>query len=358
MWPSLKEKLSRFEELEALLGEPEVVTDPVHYNRIAREHGSLAKLIKPYREFVEIEQTIAGIRADMTGETDPEMLELADEELAQLQPRLEQLRDHIEEIMLVDPEEDFSSIIMEIRAAAGGDEAALFAGNLYEMYTRFARERGWTIEDIGAQPGEVGGFKEVIFSLHGDGVFRELRYESGVHRVQRVPKTEAKGRVHTSTATVAILPEPDEVSVDINPDDLELETMRAGGAGGQHVNKTESAVRLWYKRGTPDEIEVKCQDERSQHKNRERAMRILRGRVYEHQQRLAAKTRADARKSLVGTGDRSERIRTYNFPENRVSDHRIGLTLYKLDAILMGELTEVITPLKAFDKRQRLEAVS
>src|SRR5207248_3009940 len=218
--------------------------------------------------------------------------------------------------------------------------------DLYEMYTRYARLKGWSVEPISHSPGDAGGFKEVTFGVAGDGVYRHLRYESGGHRVQRVPATETQGRIHTSLATVAVLPEPDDVQVTINPGDIEWETMRAGGAGGQHVNKTESAVRIWYRKGTPDEIEVKCQDERSQHKNRERAMRVLRTRIFEKQQQKLHRERADLRKSQIGSGDRNERIRTYNFPQNRVTDHRIELSVYKLDAIVGGALDELIGPLR------------
>jgi peptide chain release factor 1 len=258
-------------------------------------------------------------------------------------------------LLLVEPGEDYSSVIMEIRAGTGGDEAALFAGDLLAMYTHYARDMGWKVDTISYSPGEQGGFKEVVFSVSGEDAYPHLRYEGGGHRVQRVPKTEQQGRIHTSAATVAVLPEPDEVQVEIRPEDITREVMRAGGAGGQHVNKTESAVRLWYKKNTPDEIEVKCQDERSQHKNQERAMRILRSRVYERQRQKLHDERASARRSMIGTGDRSDRIRTYNFPQNRLTDHRINLTLYKLDAVITGKLQEVIQALKDFDKKQRLQ---
>src|SRR5262245_36796750 len=258
-------------------------------------------------------------------------------------------------MLLESSEEDFESIIMEIRAGTGGDEAAIFAGDLYEMYAHYARDQGWRVEDIAFNHGEHGGYKEIVFSITGDGVFQHLRYESGGHRVQRVPKTEQQGRIHTSAATVAVLPEPDAVDVDVKDQDIEWERMRAGGAGGQHVNKTESAVRIWYKRGTPEEMEVKCQDERSQHKNFDRAMRILRSRLFERQQQQLHKARADQRKSQIGSGDRSERIRTYNFPQNRLTDHRINLTLYKLDSIINGNLTELLQSLRDEDKKRRLE---
>ncbi|HZZ80526.1 MAG TPA: PCRF domain-containing protein, partial [Gemmataceae bacterium] len=238
----------------------------------------------------------------------------------------------------------------------GGDEAALFAGDLLRMYTQYARDHGWKVEEISFSPGEQGGYKEVIFSITGDDAYQHLKFESGGHRVQRVPKTETQGRIHTSAATVAVLPEPDEVQVEINEAaDIIWERMRAGGAGGQHVNKTESAVRIWYKKGTPDELEVKCQDERSQSKNYDRAMRILRSRVFERQQERLHKARADQRKTMIGSGDRSERIRTYNFPQNRVTDHRINESWYKLDAIVAGNLSDVVGTLRAHEKKQKLE---
>ncbi len=292
----------------------------------------------------------------LVAETDPEMRSYAEEEVKALDTRVADLRGKLEDLLLVDPGEDFDRIIMEIRAGTGGDEAALFAGDLYGMYSYYARSRGWRIEEISFSPGEMGGFKEVVFGVSGEDCFRDLRYESGGHRVQRVPKTETQGRIHTSAATVAVLPEPDQVQVEIKEADIEWEKMRAGGAGGQHVNKTESAVRIWYKKGTPDEMEIKCQDERSQHKNYDRAMRVLRTRVYEQQQAKLHRERAEARRNQIGSGDRNERIRTYNFPQNRLTDHRINLTLYKLDAVIAGDLDELIRALKDFDKQQRLQA--
>jgi peptide chain release factor 1 len=297
---------------------------------------------------------MAQAEAMIAAESDPEMRQYAEEELAGKKSQLQLLTTRLEDLLLVDPGEDYGSVIVEIRAGTGGDEAALFAGDLYNMYTHFARDQRWKVEDISFSPGEQGGYKDVVFSVSGDEVYQNLRYESGGHRVQRVPKTETQGRIHTSAATVAILPEPDEVQVEIRDQDIEWERMRAGGAGGQHVNKTESAVRIWYKRGTPDEVEIKCQDERSQHKNYDRAIRILRSRVYESQQQKLHKERAEARRTLIGSGDRSERIRTYNFPQNRLTDHRINLTLYKLDAIIAGSLDDLIQAMKDFDKKQRL----
>ena len=354
MWETFEQSLSRYHELEKDLANPTVIADRVRYSQTAKEHGALAKLVKPYLEYKKLTEEAAQTESLLRTETDPEMHRYLEEELGAQRKQLGPLQDRLEDLLLVDPGENFSSIIMEIRAGTGGDEAALFAGDLYDMYTHYARDQRWKVEDISFSPGEHGGFKEVTFSVTGDEVYQNLRYESGGHRVQRVPKTEQQGRIHTSAATVAVLPEPDEIQIEVRDQDIEWERMRAGGAGGQHVNKTESAVRIWYKRATPEELEVKCQDERSQHKNFDRAMRILRSRLYERQQQQLHRERAEQRRTLIGSGDRSERIRTYNFPQNRLTDHRINLTLYRLDAIIAGDLGEVIHALKDFDKNQRL----
>jgi peptide chain release factor 1 len=353
MWPIFEQTLARFRDLENQLSDPAVVADRSRFTRAAKEHGSLAKQVKPYLEYKKVLGDLAHAEALIAAEKDPEMRQYAEQERAELEARRAALVSKLEDFLLVEGE-TFDSVIMEIRAGTGGDEAALFAGDLYGMYTRYARGQGWTVEDISFNPGEHGGYKEVVFSVRGDEAFQHLRYESGGHRVQRVPKTETQGRIHTSAATVAVMPEPDDVQVDVKDSDIEWERMRAGGAGGQHVNKTESAVRIWYKRGTPEEMEVKCQDERSQHKNYDRAMRVLRTRLYERQQQKLHQARADQRRTLIGSGDRSERIRTYNFPQNRVTDHRINLNLYKLDAVIAGELGEIIQALRDFDKKQRL----
>ncbi len=353
MWQTFEQSLSRYRELEQQLSDPALVADRARYTRAIKEHGALAKQVKPYLEFKKLQEDLAQAEALLAAETDPEMRQYAAQELADLQARRQALQSRLEDSLLAEGE-TYDSLIMEIRAGTGGDEAALFAGDLYGMYTHYARDHGWRVEDISFSPGEQGGFKEVVFSVTGEDAYQHLRYESGGHRVQRVPKTEQQGRIHTSAATVAVMPEPDEVQVEIRDQDIEWEKMRAGGAGGQHVNKTESAVRIWYKKGTPEELEVKCQDERSQHKNYDRAMRILRSRIYERQQQRLHQERAEQRRTLIGSGDRSERIRTYNFPQNRVTDHRINLNLYKLDAIIAGDLGEVIAALREFDKRQRL----
>src|SRR2546425_2743072 len=285
---------------------------------------------------------------------DAEMKQMAHDEERELTARKEKAERELRRLLLPRDPNDEKNVILEIRAGTGGDEAALFAAELFRMYSRYAESQGWRVEVLESSPSSLGGLKEVVASIQGQKVYSKLKYESGPHRVQRVPKTEQQGRIHTSAATVAVLPEPDEVDVQIRPEDLDWEKMRAGGAGGQHVNKTESAVRIWYKKGTPDELEVKCQDERSQHKNYDRAMRILRSRIYERQQSRLHEQRAEARRTLIGSGDRSERIRTYNFPQNRITDHRINLTLYKLDTVIAGNLNEIIQALKDFDKKQRL----
>lgn len=356
MWPILDQKAKEFRTLESRLGDPDVAGNPSEFSKLNKEYGSLAKLVKPYFEYQELDQAIRQSE-ELFNSDDAEMKALAEIELAELKPKRDILKSRIEDQLLVDPNEDFDKLIIEIRAGTGGDEAAIFAGDLYEMYTRYARTKNWSVEEISASPGEAGGFKEIVLSVSGQDVFTILRFESGGHRVQRVPKTETQGRIHTSAATVAVLPEPDEVQVVINQDDIEWERMRAGGAGGQKVNKTESAVRIWYRKGTPDEMEVKCQDERSQSKNYDRAMRVLRSRLFERQQERLHRERSDARKSLIGSGDRNSRIRTYNYPQNRCTDHRIEFTCYKLDLIMAGNLEEMIEPMKAEVRKERLAAV-
>jgi peptide chain release factor 1 len=353
MWPVFEQLLQRYRELEQQLGDPAVAGDSARYTRAAKEHGSLSKRVKPYVEFKQVAENLAGAEKLLAAETDPDMRQYAQEELNALRAQQQVLQTKLEEFLLAEGE-DFDSVIVEIRAGTGGAEAALFAGDLYTMYTHYARDQRWSVEDISFSPGEQGGYKDVVFSVSGEGVYQYLRYESGGHRVQRVPETETQGRIHTSAATVAVMPEPDNVQIEIREEDLEWEKMRAGGAGGQHVNKTESAVRIWYKKGTPDELEVKCQDERSQHKNYDRALRIIRSRVFERQQQKLHQQRAEQRRTLIGSGDRSERIRTYNFPQNRVTDHRINLNLYKLDAIIAGEIGDLLQAMRDFDRQQRL----
>lgn len=351
-WPLFEQMLNRYRELEGMLADPSIASDRNKFTKLAREHGSLTRKVRPYQEYLAVSQDIAATQ-ELLDSGDADMQVAAQQELQLLEPRRQALLQRLEEFLLAG-EDDFDSIIVEIRAGTGGDEAALFAGDLYDMYNHYARDKGWTVETISFSEGEAGGFKEIVFTVSGDEAYQHLRYESGGHRVQRVPVTETQGRIHTSAATVAILPEPDDTQVEIKDSEIEWERMRAGGAGGQHVNKTESAVRLWYRKGTPDEMEVKCQDERSQHKNYDRALRILRGRLFERTQQRAHAQRAEQRRTLIGSGDRSDRIRTYNFPQNRLTDHRINLTLYKLDAIVAGQMTDLIGALRDHDRKQRL----
>jgi peptide chain release factor 1 len=351
VWPYFEQALARFRELEQQMADPALAADRSRYSQAAREHGALIRKVKPYLEFLKVREDIAATTELLADEA---MRAEAEAELAGLRAKEAELQTKLEDFLLAG-DEDYGSLIVEIRAGTGGDEAALFAADLFEMYSRFGRTRGWGMETISFSPGEAGGFKDIIFTVSGDDAYSFLKYESGGHRVQRVPATETQGRIHTSAATVAVLPEPDETQVEIKPADITREVMRAGGAGGQHVNKTESAVRLWYKKGTPDELEVKCQDERSQHKNEARAMRVLRSRLFEREQQRKHQARAAARKTLIGSGDRSDRIRTYNFPQNRLTDHRINLTLYKLDAVMTGELNEMFKALREHDRKQRLE---
>jgi peptide chain release factor 1 len=351
VWPYFEQLLARYRILERQLADPEISADRVAYSKAAREHGQLKRKVQPYLDYQKVEADLAATCELLADES---LREEAEAEVAKLEQQREALREKLEDFLLAG-EDDYDSLIVEIRAGTGGDEAALFAGDLFEMYSRYARTRGWTVEPLSVAAGDAGGFKEVVFSLSGPDVFQFMRFESGGHRVQRVPATETQGRVHTSAATVAVLPEPDDTQIEIRPQDIHREVMRAGGAGGQHVNKTESAVRLWYKKGTPEEIEVKCQDERSQHKNEAQAMRVLRSRIYEREQQRKHAARAQARKTLIGSGDRSDRIRTYNFPQNRLTDHRINLTLYKLDAIMAGEMEDLFAALRKHDRQQRLE---
>lgn len=344
----LEEKLERFESLESQMSNPEVLADSNRMAAIAREHGSLAKLATKYRRFKVVLAEIEEVR-EMAESGDAEEREMAQEELQNLLSERETIWNELLDMTIGGEDANRGRCVLEIRAGTGGDEAALFARNLYEMYKRHAEVKGWKFKALESNPTELGGFKEVMVSVEGEGCFRELQYESGGHRVQRVPETEAKGRIHTSAATVAVLPEPEDVEVDLKPDDYEVERYAASsGPGGQHVNKTSSAIRLIHKETG---LVVKCFEERSQHKNLAKAIRILKSRLYDYFQQQEDKQRADTRKSLVGSGDRSQRIRTYNFPENRVTDHRINLTLYKLDQVIAGNLQPVTDALIDHDRQ-------
>lgn len=348
----LEEKLSRFTELEQQLMNPEVQANGTRMAAVAREHGSLAKLVNKYRRFKELNSEIADAREMVAGD-DYEMRELAEAELPELVEQRESLWDELLLLTLGGADANRTRCVMEIRAGTGGDEAALFARDLYEMYKYYSETKGWRVEVLDLSPTELGGFKEVTLGLEGDGVYRELQYESGGHRVQRVPQTETQGRIHTSAATVAVMPEPEDVEIEIRPEDYRLDKFCASGPGGQHVNKTESAVRLTH---LETGIVVQCQDEKSQHKNLAKALRVLKSRVYEARRQVEEQKRADERRTLVGSGDRSQRIRTYNFPENRITDHRIGLTLYKLDQVLAGNLQPVTDALVDYDRQQLRDA--
>ena len=345
----LDEKLARFEQLEKQLLDPAVQTNSAQIAAVSREHGSLAKIAHKYRRFKGLNQQISEA-LEMSGGKDTEMRDLAAAELPGLREERETLWNDLLDMTIGGEDSNRTRCVMEIRAGTGGDEAALFARDLYEMYKRYAETKGWKIEILDMSATELGGFKEVILGVDGDGAYRELQYESGGHRVQRVPETEAKGRIQTSLATVAVLAEPEDVEIDLKPDDFRKDTFCASGPGGQHVNKTASAIRLTHHETG---IVVSCQDEKSQHKNFAKALRVLKTRLYEHKRQAEHKKRADQRKTLVGSGDRSQRIRTYNFSENRLTDHRINLSLYKLDSILAGNLQPVTSALIDYDRQQQ-----
>lgn len=347
----LEEKLTRFEELEKMLVDPEVLADSSRLSSVAREHGSIAKLATKYRRFKELNDEIAEAQEMLKGD-DPEMAELAEAEIPELKQAREAIWNELLEQNIGGEDATRSRVMLEIRAGAGGDEAALFARDLYDMYKRYAETMGWKVEIMEMNPTELGGFKELVLGISGEEVFRYLQYESGGHRVQRVPETEAKGRIHTSAATVAIMTEPEDVEVELSSDDYRKDIYHASGPGGQHVNKTASAIRLTH---FETGIVVQCQDEKSQHKNFAKALRVLKSRIYDAKRQEEMEKRASDRRSKIGSGDRSQRIRTYNFPENRLTDHRINLTLYKLDQILAGNLEPVVDGLMDYE-RQELRA--
>ena len=340
----LEALVDRLDEINALLADADVIADQDRWQALSREYAQINPVVATFREY---QQTLADLDSarQMLEEDDAEMRELAKQEIEEASARRERLEKELQILMLPKDPNDERNIFLEIRAGTGGDEAALFAGDLFRMYARYAERRRWHLEIVSEHPGEHGGYKEIIVRIEGQGAYSRLKFESGGHRVQRVPETESQGRIHTSACTVAVMPEVDEVEgVDINPADLKVDTFRASGAGGQHVNKTDSAIRITH---LPTGIVVECQDERSQHKNRARAMALLQARLLQQEQERQQAEQAQTRKLLVGSGDRSERIRTYNFPQGRVTDHRINLTLYKLDEILDGNLDEIIDPLIA-----------
>jgi peptide chain release factor 1 len=343
---SIRHKLDavreRHEELEGLLAEPEIINNQNQYRELSQEYARIGPIVKLFTDFLTLQTDIAAAE-EMVADSDPEIREMGQDEIRAATEKSEALELELQKSLIPPDPHDASNVYLEVRAGTGGDEAAIFAGDLFRMYSKYAEAKKWNVEILSAREGDHGGYKEIISRVTGNGIFASLKFESGAHRVQRVPATESQGRIHTSACTVAVLPEPDEVEAkDINPADLRVDTYRASGAGGQHVNKTDSAVRLTH---LPSGIVVECQDERSQHKNRARAMSLLQARLLDAEVSAQASEQAEQRKLLVGSGDRSERIRTYNYPQGRVTDHRINLTLYKLDEVLEGGLNQVIDPL-------------
>lgn len=344
----------RFEELNEAMSDPSVFDRPDEYRELTREHTRLQSLVEDFDRWREIRKNLQGNRELIEAGDDPELTDMARRENRDLERELEELEEQVKIKLVPQDPEDSRNCIVEIRAGTGGDEAALFAGDLFEMYRRYADRQGWKLELLSLSQGEMGGYKEIVFGLRGPEVYGEMKYESGVHRVQRVPETESQGRVHTSAATVAVLPEAEEVDVRLDMSEIRVDTFRSSGAGGQHVNKTDSAIRLTHE---PTGIVVECQEERSQHKNKEKALTMLRSRIYDRELERQRSERAAERKSQVSTGDRSAKIRTYNFPQGRVTDHRINLTLYNLDAIMKGEVGEVIRELRVQDNLEKLQSV-
>jgi len=359
MKPSIQAKLDhladRFEELSALLSDPETLSNQEKYRNYSKEYSDLEPIIQIYQAYQKTQEGIEAAR-QMAGDEDLEIREMAREEMLSLQAEIEPLEQELQRLLIPRDPNDSRNIFLEIRAGTGGDEAALFAGDLFKMYSRYADTKGWQVETLSVSPGEMGGYKEIISRISGKDVYSHLKFESGAHRVQRVPATESQGRVHTSACTVAVMPEADEVGeVDINPADLKIDTYRSSGAGGQHVNTTDSAIRITH---LPTGLVVECQEERSQHKNRAKAMAWLATRLKQQMEDAAHKDQSETRRSLVGSGDRSERIRTYNFPQGRVTDHRVNLTLYNLDEVMNGELDSVLSVLAQEQQTELLAGLS
>lgn len=341
----------RWEQDGIRLYQPEVINDNELYTALMKEYRELTPIAEKYKEYKAAKAHIDEAESILAEETDPELRTMAKEQLEESKAELVRLSEELKILLIPKDPDDDRSVIMEIRSGTGGEEAALFAAVLYRMYIMYAESKGWKTEVIYANQTELGGYKEISFSVEGEGVFGRLRFESGTHRVQRVPTTDSQGKIQTSAVTVAVLPEPENVEIEIDPKDLQIDTFRSSGAGGQHINKTSSAIRITH---IPTGMVVECQDERSQYKNKDKAMKVLRSRLYEQKKQASDNARAAERKSQVGSGDRSERIRTYNFPQGRVTDHRIGLTLYKIDSVVNGELDELIEPLIANDRAEKL----
>ncbi|ALM91075.1 MULTISPECIES: peptide chain release factor 1 [Alteromonas] len=351
----LENLVERFEEVQALLGDPQVIGNQDKFRNLSKEFSQLESVVAGFNAYQQAQENLDSAN-EMLKEDDAEMREMAQEELKIAKADIERLETELQVLLLPKDPNDDSNCFLEVRAGAGGDEAAIFAGDLFRMYSRYAETKGWRVELINANEGEHGGYKEVVANISGDGVYGILKFESGGHRVQRVPDTESQGRIHTSACTVAVLPEiPESEAIDINPADLRIDTFRASGAGGQHVNKTDSAIRITH---LPSGLVVECQDERSQHKNRAKAMSVLQARLNNIEEEKRAAEEASTRKSLVGSGDRSERIRTYNFPQGRVTDHRINLTIYRLDEVIEGDLKQLLDPIMQEHQADLLASLS
>ena len=348
----LEEISIRYDQVSEQIVDPEVISDMDRYVKLNREYKELGEIVKVYKEYKDVIDNIESSKDIIANETDKEFVDMAKMELDELLPKKEKMDEEIKVMLIPKDEEDSKNVIIEIRAGTGGDEASIFVGDLFKMYSRFLEKKGWKIEITTVNEGTAGGYKEIGFSVEGENVYGVMKFESGVHRVQRVPQTESQGRVHTSAVTVAVLPEAEEVDIEIKKDDIRKDTFRSSGAGGQHVNKTESAVRLTH---IPTGVVVECQDGRSQIKNYEKALKVLRTRLYEAEVIKKEQERAAERKSQVSTGDRSAKIRTYNYPQGRVTDHRIGLTLYNLDGIMGGDLDEVVDSLKIAENAEKLK---
>jgi peptide chain release factor 1 len=358
MFDKLASLDTRYNQLSEQMAQPDVATDHVRLQQIAREQRELEDVVLAYRQYKEIQRQEEDARQMIEDSSDVELRAMAQEELAELGARRTELESRIRLLLLPRDPNDSKNVIIEIRQGAGGDEAALFAADLYRMYARYAERQGWKIEIVNATENGPGGYKEIVFDLHGEGAYSRLKYEGGTHRVQRVPETEARGRIHTSTATVAVLPEVEDVDVELRPEDYRVDVYRAGGHGGQGVNTTDSAVRIVYKGGTPDEIVVTCQDGRSQLKNKAAALSVLRAKLYAAEEERRQRELGETRLAQVGTGERAEKIRTYNFPQDRITDHRIGQNFSNLPGALDGDIDRIIDALTVFDNAERLESVS
>ncbi len=351
MFDKLEDIERRWRQAGMRLYEPEVINNNELYTQLLKDQRDLAPIAEKYQEYKTAKAHFEEAEAILEEETDRELRDMAKEQLEESKKAMESCYDELKILLIPKDPDDDRSVIMEIRSGTGGEEAALFAADLYRTYSMYADSKGWKIEIIYANATELGGYKEISYSVEGEGVFGRFRFESGTHRVQRVPVTDSQGKIQTSAVTVAVLPEAESVEVEIDPKDIQIDTFRSSGAGGQHINKTSSAIRITH---IPTGMVVECQDERSQYKNKDKAMKVLRSRLYEQKQRAADESRAAERKAQVGSGDRSERIRTYNFPQGRVTDHRIGLTIYKIDSVMNGGLDELIDPLRAHDQAEKL----